>query len=49
MYGSGGEISGNGVKNIQKEAYNGGKFEQDNDSVRDLFKVLDYNRDNRIT
>lgn len=49
MYGTGREITVNGVRNIQKEANSQTNMEQSEESVKELFKVLDYNRDNRVT
>lgn len=34
---------------IQKDAQSFTNFEQDDETVKDLFKVLDHDRDNRIT
>lgn len=51
LFGTDKEITTNGVKNIQRSAYESqGTAEAPNDDqLKQLFKILDYNNDNRIT
>ena len=50
LYGAGNEIRLDGAKHIQREVNReNSNFEQDDDTVKALFDVMDENRDKRVT